>query len=190
MFAGPWVAERRASIAALMEIETDAVLDVTKAVLRPAADYSAIDAFTALHRLATAAPAGTRHSAPVVDALVVPTAPRPFLLDDMNRDPITLNNRLGHYSYFANLLDLCAVAIPNGVLPNGIPMGMTLLAPAWSDRALIALAQRLELGPAEAPFALTSRARVAAATMADGLDHLEIQRRHVAGWRSVPCDSG
>ncbi len=166
MFAGPWVAERRASISALMEIETDAVLDVTKAVLRRAADYSAIDAFTALHRLLRL----RRQAQDIlagVDALVVPTAPRPFLLDDMNRDPITLNNLLGHYSYFANLLDLCAVAIPNGVLPNGIPMGITLLAPAWSDRALIALAQRLELGPAEAPFALTSRARVAAATMAE-----------------------
>ena len=81
-----------------------------------------------------------------VDALVVPTAPRPFLIsDDMHSDPITLNNRLGHYSYFANLLDLCAVAIPERGAANGIPMGVTLLAPAWSDRALIALAERLEL---------------------------------------------
>ena len=162
MFAGSWLAERWAAISSLWEIETDAVLDVTKAVLRPAANYSATDAFTALHRLLRL----RRQSQDIlagVDALVVPTAPRPFLLDDMNRDPITLNNRLGHYSYFANLLDLCAVAIPNGVLPNGIPMGVTLLAPAWSDRALIALAQRLEVRAAGAPFALTSRARLAPA---------------------------
>jgi Asp-tRNA(Asn)/Glu-tRNA(Gln) amidotransferase A subunit family amidase len=65
------------------------------------------------------------------------------------------------------LLDLCAVAIPNGELPNGVPMGVTLLAPAWSDRALIALAQRLEVGAAGAPFALRSRARPVAATMTD-----------------------
>ena len=71
----------------------------------------------------------------------------------------TLNNRLGHYSYCANLLDLCAVSIPNGVLSNGIPMGVTLLAPAWSDRALIALARRLETGIIGEPFALMSRAR-------------------------------
>ena len=88
-------------------------------------------------------------------------------LDDMNNDPITLNNRLGHYSYFANLLDLCAVAIPNGVLPNGIPMGVTLLAPAWTDRALIALARRLEVGATGTPFALTSRARPAPADLTD-----------------------
>jgi allophanate hydrolase len=166
MFAGPWIAERRAAISALMEIETDAVLDVTKAVLRSGGNYSAIDAFNALHRLLRLR-RQSQETFAGIDALVVPTAPRPFLLDDMNRDPITLNNRLGHYSYFANLLDLCAVAIPNGELPNGVPMGVTLLAPAWSDRALIALAQRLEVGAASAPFALTSRARAASATMAD-----------------------
>jgi len=160
MFAGPWVAERRASIAALMDIETDGLLDVTKAVLRTAASYSAIDAFTAMHRLLRLR-RQSQNLLAGVDALVVPTAPRPFLLDDMNRDPITLNNRLGHYSYCANLLDLCAVSIPNGVLSNGIPMGVTLLAPAWSDRALITLARRLETGTPAEPFALTPRARAA-----------------------------
>ena len=161
MFAGPWLAERRASIAALINIDTD-VLDVTRAVLRPGTDYSAEDAFNGLHRLLRLR-RQVQQVLAGVDALVVPTAPRPFLLEDMERDPITLNNRLGHYSYCANLLDLCAVAIPNGTLPNGVPMGVTLLAPAWSDRALIALAQRLEINAAGRPFALTPRTRLAAA---------------------------
>jgi allophanate hydrolase len=166
MFAGPWVAERRAAISALMEVDSDALLDVIKAVLRPAADYSAIDAFTSLHRLLRLR-RQVQDILAGVDALVVPTAPRPFLLEDMNRDPITLNNRLGHYSYFANLLDLCGVAIPNGALSDGVPMGVTLLAPAWSDRALIALAKRLEIRAVGAPFALTPRARQAPASLAE-----------------------
>ncbi|MBR1152407.1 allophanate hydrolase [Bradyrhizobium sp. JYMT SZCCT0428] len=152
MFTGPWVAERRASISSLMEVDTDRLLDVTKAVLRTATSYSAVDTFTAMHRLLRL----RRRSQDLlagIDALVVPTAPRPFLLDEMHSDPITLNNRLGHYSYFANLLDLCAVAIPNGVLPNGIPMGVTLLARAWSDRALIALARRLDTKSRKQPHA-------------------------------------
>ena len=166
MFAGPWLAERRAAIAALMEIETDAILEVTKSVLRPAENYTAMDAFTALHKLLRLR-RQVQNIVAGVDAVVVPTAPRPFLLEDMNRDPVTLNNRLGHYSYFANLLDLCAVALPNGVLPNGIPMGVTLLAPAWSDRALIALAGRLELRTSGTPFALTSRVPRARARLTD-----------------------
>ena len=48
----------------------------------------------------------------------------PFTIAEMNADPIRLNNQLGHYSYFANLLDLCAVAVPNGVLSCGVPMGI------------------------------------------------------------------
>jgi Asp-tRNA(Asn)/Glu-tRNA(Gln) amidotransferase A subunit family amidase len=62
----------------------------------------------------------------------------------MNADPIRLNNQLGHYSYFANLLDLCAIAVPNGVLPCGVPMGITLLAPAWADEKLADLARQFE----------------------------------------------
>jgi amidase/allophanate hydrolase len=88
------------------------------------------------------------------EMLVVPTAPRPYTIADMTADPITLNTHLGYYSYFANLLDLCGVAIPNGELTNGMAMGITLLAPAWSDDALLAQAQRLCSGASGAPFGL------------------------------------
>ncbi len=158
LFAGPWVAERRAAIAALTDIDTGDLLDVTRTVLRTATGFSAMDAFAAQHRLLRLR-RQTQAVLADLDALVVPTAPRPIALDDMARDPITLNSSLGHYSYFANLLDLCAVAIPNAVLPNGIPMGVTLLAPAWSDRPLMALARRLEVGSENTSFALASRAK-------------------------------
>jgi Asp-tRNA(Asn)/Glu-tRNA(Gln) amidotransferase A subunit family amidase len=45
-------------------------------------------------------------------------------------------------------------------------MGVTLLAPAWADRRLLALARRLEMKAPDAPFALASRARVASAEVA------------------------
>ena len=85
-----------------------------------------------------------------MDFLMVPTAPRPFTIAEMTADPIRLNSQLGHYSYFANLLDLCGIAIPNGVLSNGVPMGVTLLAPAWADENVAEIArlfdrQRLEV---------------------------------------------
>jgi amidase/allophanate hydrolase len=158
MFTGPWVAERRSVIAALTDIDNGGLLDVTRTVLRSASSYSAMDAFAAIHRLYRLRRAVQNIFADL-DALVVPTAPRPFTLDDMHGDPVTLNNRLGYYSYFANLLDLCAVAIPNARLPDGMPMGVTLLAPAWRDRELIGLARRLEPEGGGALFELKSRAR-------------------------------
>lgn len=157
MFSGPWVAERRSSIEALTDVETGSLLDVTKTVLRSAHGYSATDTFAAIHRLYRLRRAAQDIFAGL-DALVVPTAPRPFTLDDMHRDPVTLNNRLGYYSYFANLLDLCAVAIPNAKLSDGMPMGITLLAPAWRDRELIGLARQLEPDGNGPTFELKSRA--------------------------------
>lgn len=157
MFNGPWVAERRSAIEALTDVETGSLLDVTRTVLRSAVGYSAMDTFAATHRLYRLRRAAQNIFADL-DALVVPTAPRPFTLDDMHRDPVTLNNRLGYYSYFANLLDLCAVAIPNAKLPDGMPMGVTLLAPAWRDRELIGLARQLEPDGGGAAFELKSRA--------------------------------
>jgi amidase/allophanate hydrolase len=156
MFNGPWVAERRLAIASLTHIDSTPLLDVTRSVLGPALGYSAMDAFGAIHRLHRLRREAENIFAGI-DALVVPTAPRPFTLDEMHRDPITLNNRLGYYSYFANLLDLCGVAIPNATLPNGMPMGVTLLAPAWQDRRLIGLARRFEVNGGGVAFELKSR---------------------------------
>ena len=39
---------------------------------------------------------------------------------------------------------MCAISVPSGVLACGVPMGVTLLAPAWSDERLAAIARRLE----------------------------------------------
>jgi allophanate hydrolase len=42
-----------------------------------------------------------------------------------------------------NLLDLSAVAVPGGFRENGLPFGVTLMAPAFYDRALLGLGARL-----------------------------------------------
>ena len=158
MFAGPWLAERRAAIAALMEIETDAVLDVTKSVLRPAENYTAMDAFTAFHRLlrlrrrVARSPRRRRCAGGAHGTTPVPAGRDAQRSDHAEQPPrplLLLRQSAG---------SLRGGDFPNGVLPNGIPMGVTLLAPAWSDRALIALARRLEAGNPGEPFALTSRA--------------------------------
>ncbi|WP_370091240.1 amidase family protein [Bradyrhizobium yuanmingense] len=141
LFSGPWIAERHAAISKLLNIDHGDLLDVIRNVLSGAARFSATDAFAAQHRLWK-----LRRQIQTlfeeIDVLVVPTAPRPFTIAEMMEDPITLNNRLGYYSYFANLVDLCAVSVPNATLGNGMPMGITLLAPAWRDHVVLDLAER------------------------------------------------
>jgi allophanate hydrolase len=148
LFDGPWIAERRAALTPFVDDHRDALLEVTRNVLATAERYDAAAAFAAVHRLMRLRRMVEQQFASLA-TIVVPTAPRPFTIAEMQADPIRLNNQLGYYSYFANLLDLCAIAVPSGVLACGVPMGVTLLAPAWCDERLAAIAGRLESAYAE-----------------------------------------
>ncbi len=74
-----------------------------------------------------------------IDALVVPTAPATYTVDELLADPVTLNSRLGTYTNFVNLLDLCGLAVPASLSADGVPFGVTLLAPAGRDMQLASI---------------------------------------------------
>jgi allophanate hydrolase len=59
-------------------------------------------------------------------------------------DPFVLNANLALYTNFTNLLDLASVAVPAGFRGDGLPFGISLTAPAWSDEALLTLAARFQ----------------------------------------------
>src|SRR5258706_5879366 len=54
----------------------------------------------------------------VIDALALPTAPTLYTVDQVLADPIGLNARLGTYTNFVNLLDLCGLAVPAALHPG------------------------------------------------------------------------
>ncbi|MET9199485.1 allophanate hydrolase [Gordonia sp. NPDC003585] len=80
-------------------------------------------------------------------ALIVPTAPMHPTLADVVADPVGVNSRMGTYTNFCNLFDLCGLAIPSGVVDESdgsqAQFGITLLAKAHEDAVLVDLAQRL-----------------------------------------------
>lgn len=160
LFSGPWIAERHAAISTFFDVDHGDLLQVTRNVLHSASRFAATDAFAAQHRLLK-----LRRQVQLlfkqIDVLMVPTAPRPFTIADMLEDPITLNSRLGYYSYSANLLDLCAVALPNATLSTGMPMGITLLAAPWHDHALLDFAARWQPNDGDALFDLKVYSRSA-----------------------------
>ena len=67
-----------------------------------------------------------------VDALVVPTAPMHPRIDEVAADPVGVNSRMGTYTNFCNLFDMCAVAVPAG-LAGQAQFGITVLARAFED---------------------------------------------------------
>ncbi len=141
LYQGPWVAERFTVTEALLQKQPDAVLPVIRDILEPAAQLSAVDSFRAQYRLAELKRQSDTLLAEV-DALLLPTAPGIYTRDAVRDDPITLNSQLGTWTNFVNLLDLCALALPGGFRDDGLPGGVTLIAPAWHDHALAEFGQR------------------------------------------------
>jgi allophanate hydrolase len=134
---GPWVAERTA----LLERYLDDMLPVTRGIIEPGMKYSAMELFKAQHRL-DELKARVREVWKKADVLLTPTVPTIYKIADLQAKPVELNSRLGYYTQSTNLLDLAALALPAGLRPDGLPFGVQLAGPAFSDRALAALGAR------------------------------------------------
>jgi allophanate hydrolase len=149
LYAGPWVAERFAAIKDFLAEHPDALHPVTAQIIGKARSLTAVETFEAIYQLADCARLAQRELQRA-DFLLLPTAGACYTHAEVAADPIQLNTNLGYYTNFVNLLDLAAVAIPAGFRANGIPFGVTLMAAAWSDHALLHTADKLQrcYGPA------------------------------------------
>ncbi len=142
LYQGPWVAERYAAIAPFIEKHKDTMDPTVAKIIEGAKQYSAVDMFNATYKLEEL----RRRTSSVwksIDLMVLPTAPRTYTIAEIEATPIERNSHLGYYTNFVNLLDLSAVAVPTGFRPDGLPFGVSLIAPAFEDVALLTLADRL-----------------------------------------------
>jgi allophanate hydrolase len=128
-------------------------LDPTVArIIRGGTSHGAVDAFRAEQRRRAAARSAAGMFAPGgIDALLLPTTPGVATLEQVAADPTGANARLGTFTTFVNLLDLAAVCLPLGVRPDGLPAGVQLVGPAWSDDALADTAAMLAGEPDDPP---------------------------------------
>ena len=136
LYQGPWLAERHAAVGEFVTANADDVHPITRAVIAQGAAIGAADCFRGMYRLAEL----KREAEGVFDAidvLALPTAPTIYTVAEVERSPLETNAALGTFTNFVNLLDLCAIAIPAGETPDGLPFGVTLLAAAGRDHALL-----------------------------------------------------
>jgi allophanate hydrolase len=136
------VAERLAAIESFFAERADEMDPTVRAIVAGAQGMSAVDAFRGAYALEAYRKATAREWGRM-DVLLLPTAPTIYSVEAMLNDPVALNGNLGRYTNFVNLLDCCAVAIPAGFRGEGLPAGVTLIAPAFADDALAVLADRL-----------------------------------------------
>lgn len=141
LYDGPWVAERTAALEALLDADPEAIDPTVRAIVAAGKTMSAVEAFRGQYQLAAYA----RKAEAVwtqADALFLPTAPRIYRVREMRCAPVALNAHLGAYTNFVNLLDMAAVSVPAGWRDNGTGFGVTFIAPAGTDAALLDIAAR------------------------------------------------
>ena len=145
LYEGPWVAERYAAIADFYPSHHSEMDPTVAAIIGGATKFSAVDAFTSAYKLE----ALRRETARVwsaFDVMFLPTAPRAYTHAEIAAAPIALNSNLGFYTNFVNLLDLAAVAVPAGIgsATPALPFSVSLIGKAFTDAALLPLADRLQ----------------------------------------------
>ena len=138
LYEGPWVAERYITARKLIASAPESMHPVTRQIILSGARPSAVDAFAAFYELEELRRVRD-HVFRRIDAMVLPTIPAAYTIEQVLADPIGLNSRLGTYTNFVNLLDLCALAVPAAMHNDGTPFGVTLLALAGHDAALASI---------------------------------------------------
>ncbi len=151
LYRGGWVAERHSVISDLLRDNPSAIHPVVRAIVAPGGQMTAGQAFEDLAAL-KGYERLCREIFDTVDALLLPTTPTIYRIDEVLAEPFGLNANLGLYTNFVNMLDLCAIAIPCGFRGNGTGFGVTLIGPAWSDPALADLALDLQDDGMEEPL--------------------------------------
>ncbi|MEU9311110.1 allophanate hydrolase [Streptomyces sp. NPDC048256] len=145
LYEGAFVAERYTAVGAFVDkltAEGGEGLDPTVAgIITRARDIPAHRLYTDTERLTALR---TRALAELADsdALLLPTAPGHPTLAQVAADPLGANARLGRFTNSTNLFDLAAAAVPAGEV-NGLPFGVMLVGPAFTDDRLARIADLL-----------------------------------------------
>jgi allophanate hydrolase len=142
LYNGPWVAERLAAVKDFIATNADDFDPTVRTIIEGAKAYSAVDAFEGRYRLEAL---GQQVNAEwqKLDVLMLPTSPTTYTVADMQADPIVKNGHFGRYTNFANLYGYAAIAVPAGFGENGLPAGITLIGPGFSDDALAPFADAM-----------------------------------------------
>ncbi|WP_224702102.1 allophanate hydrolase [Devosia aquimaris] len=157
LYEGPWISERALSLDAVLARHGEAIHPVTRQILSKSGGFTALDTFAAIHRIAELK-RDTRAVWDEIAVLMVPTTPTIYSKAEIAADPIALNARLGIYTNFVNLMGLCGVAVPNGFRADGLPQGVTFLAPGFAEARAAGIAAAfhrrtgLNLGAFDNPY--------------------------------------
>ncbi|BFM50322.1 allophanate hydrolase [Marinomonas sp. THO17] len=143
LYEGPWVAERYLATQPLIDDNPEAVFPAVREIIAPGGKPPATALFKAQYRINDLKQICLAQLAGV-DCILTPTAGTHFTIEEMLAEPIKRNSELGYYTNFMNLLDFAAIAVPGVMTEAGMPFGITLFGPTFSDRRLLSIANRVQ----------------------------------------------
>lgn len=131
-------AERTAALGDFLDRNPDALHPVTRKIIEAGKQATGVEVHRHYYRIRELqqASAATWQQ---VELLLLPTSGTIYTVQELEAEPIQFNSNLGYYTNFVNYFDLAGLAVPNGFQPDGLPAGITLIGPHFSEPFLAAV---------------------------------------------------
>jgi allophanate hydrolase len=144
LYDGGLVAERHDAVGEFVDAHRSEVEPTVGAIISAAGTVSATQLLRDRRRLTelTEVAAITLGDC---DALLIPTTTEHPTIAEVGADPVGVNSRLGTYTNFCNLMDMCAVAVPSGTAGDD-QFGVSVIARSGADAVALDVA-RLVVSP-------------------------------------------
>jgi allophanate hydrolase len=144
LYEGSFVAARVESVGReWLEAHKDELFPPTREIYMNATKFTAVDAFNDFDLLSRCF-LKARREFEKFDILLVPATTMHPTHAEIAADPIGINHKLGKFTHFGNLLDLCGITVPAGFDDKSLPFGVTFLGGSMSDGLILEVARMFQ----------------------------------------------
>jgi allophanate hydrolase len=142
LYKSPWVAERYAAVGQFIDEQENEIYLIVSSIIKKLKNYLASDLFNAKYELKK-----LKKKIDLLwgyfDLIIVLTASRTYIIDEIASSRIEYNSNLGYYTNFVNLLDLSAISIPADFRSDGLQFSITIISHALTDIAFLLPGDRM-----------------------------------------------
>jgi len=162
LYDGGLVAERHDAVGEFVDAHREDTDPTVGAIISAAGQVSATE-FLRDRRLLAELTDVAATALDGCDALLVPTTTEHPTIAEVGADPVGVNSRLGTYTNFCNLMDMCAVAVPSGTA-GADQFGVSVIARTGADALALDIARLVASPPPSVALPGAAPSRAVAAT--------------------------
>lgn len=165
-------AERTAALGDFLDRNPDALHPVTRRIIEAGRQATGVDVHRHYYRIRELQQASSA-TWNDIDVLLLPTSGTIYTVAELDAEPVQFNSNLGYYTNFVNYFDLAGLSVPNGFQPDGLPAGITLIGPRFSEPLLAAIGDTYHRQGGQ-PLGATGHAQPAANAAPGGANYPSI----------------